>query len=166
MTTDVASTVGIRCATADDIPAIHRLLSELAQTTGLPHKFVSGEADLQRYGFGDAPMFEALLAERDGGAIGLALFFYTYSSWRGEPGIYIQDLVVSEQARGLGLGRRLIAAAVSHASRHGATHLRLSVEHDNEQAIGFYKSLGLRHSDNEKIFEASGDAFGQLATAT
>ena len=111
-------------------------------------------------------MFEALLAEQNGAALGLALFLYTYSSWRGEPGVYIQDLVVSAQARGLGLGRQLVAATVCHAREHGATHLRLSVEHDNEQAIAFYKSIGLRHSDNEKIFEANGDAFGQLGTTT
>ena len=82
----------------------------------------------------------------DGDIVGMSLFFYNFSTWRGEPGVYVQDMVVSERARGLGLGRRLLLETARHASRHGATHLRLSVDQDNAAAIGFYRSLGLDHA--------------------
>jgi ribosomal protein S18 acetylase RimI-like enzyme len=162
-----ADAVTIRVATAADVPSIHRLLTELAAATGLSHKFFSSEDDLRRHGFGVAPLFESLLAvDRAGAAVGLALFFYSYSSWRGEPGVYLQDLVVSRAARGQGLGRGLLRATARHASRRGVTHLRLAVEHDNVRAIAFYESLGLRQCQNECLFEASDRAFHSLAAAS
>ncbi|HNP35057.1 MAG TPA: GNAT family N-acetyltransferase [Woeseiaceae bacterium] len=152
----------IRQATAEDVPAIFKLLRELAESGNLAHRFSCNEDDLRRHGFGEQPMFEALLAESHGTAIGLSLFFFTYSSWRGAKGVYVQDLVVSQGAQAQGLGRRLIVATARHAVKSGATHLRLSVECDNDKAIGFYRRLGLRHSDSERIFEASGATFEEL----
>lgn len=153
----------IRPAFEDDIPDIHALLGELANATGLARQFVSSEEDLRRYGFSPRPMFEVMLAEQDGRAVGLCLYFYTYSSWRGAPGVYVQDLVVDPTARAGGVGHALMVVTARHARSRGATHLRLSVDAANTAAIRFYERSGLTHAARDKIYEASGDAFDELA---
>lgn len=153
----------IRPAFEDDIPEIHALLKELANATGLSRKFVSSEEDLRRYGFSPRPMFEVMLAEQDGRAVGLCLYFYTYSSWRGAPGVYVQDLVVDPSARAGGIGHALMVVTARHARSRGATHLRLSVDVANSEAIRFYERAGLSHATRDKIYEAAGDAFDELA---
>lgn len=156
----------IRPAFEDDIPAIHCLLAELAAATGLAGKFVSSEDDLRRYGFSPRPMFEVMLAEQGTRIAGLCLYFYTYSSWRGAPGVYVQDLVVDPSARSSGVGRALLVVTARHARSRGATHLRLAVDAANTAAIRFYERLGMRHAGNERTYEASDDAFDALADAT
>jgi len=153
----------IRPATEQDVTAIHGLLAQLADATGLAGKFHSSEDDLHRFGFSPRPMFDALLAEQDGAVVGLCLFFYTFSSWRGTAGVYVQDLVVDRDARTTGVGRQLLAETARHARGRGVTHLRLSVQNDNDAAIQFYERCGLVHASDEFIFEADGDAFDRLA---
>lgn len=155
----------VRIATVDDVAAIHALLVELADATGLSHKLLSSKDDLVRNGFSKAPAFEVLLAEQDGTALGMSLYFYNYSSWRGRLGVYIQDLVVERHARGLGIGGVLVRETARRAKRRGATHLRLSVEHDNHAAHRFYETLGVKAAPSERILEADGAAFDRLATA-
>jgi ribosomal protein S18 acetylase RimI-like enzyme len=153
----------IRPATRDDVVTIHALLEELARVTCLENKLRSRPQDLLEHGFSGPPAFEGLVAERDGELLGMTLFFYTFSTWRGEPGVYVQDIVVTGHARGLGLGRRLMQETARHAAERGATHLRLSIDSDNAAALGFYRNLGLEHSDREQILEADGAAFRRLA---
>jgi ribosomal protein S18 acetylase RimI-like enzyme len=156
----------IRPAFEDDIPAIHCLLAELANAIGLKNKFVSSEEDLRRYGFSPRPMFEVMLAEQGTHVAGLCLYFYTYSSWRGAPGVYVQDLVVDPGTRSTGVGRALLVVTARHARSRGATHLRLSVDAANTAAIRFYERLGMRQAGSERIYEASDEAFDALADAT
>ncbi|MDH5455895.1 MAG: GNAT family N-acetyltransferase [Gammaproteobacteria bacterium] len=153
----------IRRATAADIDVIHALLEQLASSMGQQHRFRGRAADFLRFGFSDQPHFEALLAEQDGAIIGLCLYFYNFSSWRGELGVYIQDLVVDQRVRTRGTGRALVRETVRQAQRRGATHLRLSVEKDNEGAIRFYEKIGLKQSASECIFAAVDDDFQKLA---
>ncbi|HEX5788805.1 MAG TPA: GNAT family N-acetyltransferase [Woeseiaceae bacterium] len=127
---------------------------------------MSSEDDLRRYGFSPRPMFEVMLAEQGTRIAGLCLYFYTYSSWRGAPGVYVQDLVVDPSARSSGVGRALLVVTARHARSRGATHLRLAVDAANAAAIRFYERLGMRHAGNERIYEASDDAFDALADAT
>jgi GNAT superfamily N-acetyltransferase len=155
--------IEIRPAEASDVDDIHALIVHLAESTGHAGKITSTPADFLRSGFSEPVAYQALIAEHLDQVIGLALFFYTFSSWRGEPGVYVQDLVVAEQARGSGLGRRLIEATARVALGKGATHLRLSVAADNDIAVRFYDHLGLVASDGERIFEADGLAFARLA---
>lgn len=161
----VDSDIRIRTATASDVAVIHSLLVQLADDTGLSHQLRSTENDLLQYGFSDQPRFDVLLADQDGTVLGLCLFFYTFSSWRGEVGVYVQDLVVSREARVSGVGRRLLCETARQAKRRGATHLRLSVELDNETAIRFYRRVGLRASQSERIYSADRKAFLRLADA-
>jgi ribosomal protein S18 acetylase RimI-like enzyme len=156
----------VRLANAADVAAIHTLLTQLADGTGQRHKLRSKAADLFKHGFSEHPAFYVLLAERAGAVLGLSLFLYLFSSWRGELGVYVQDLVVDRSARAGGVGRVLIRETVRHAKQRGATHLRLSVERDNAEAIRFYRRIGLRASDGELIFEAGQVVFERLAASS
>jgi ribosomal protein S18 acetylase RimI-like enzyme len=157
--------VDIRHAVASDAAGIHELVVELARASGQQRKIRSRPEHFLKYGFGAHPAFNALVAEAPTGLIGLSLYFYNFSSWRGELGVYVQDLVVVDSARGSGLGRKLMAATARDAARHGATHLRLSVERSNDAAIRFYHQVGLRASTDECIYQADGNAFRALAEA-
>lgn len=159
-----AAGIVIRAARPDDAESLHALLLGLARATGLKEKIRSRPEDFRRLGFREKPAFYALIAERGGEPLGLSLFFYNFSSWRGEMGIYVQDLYVTDEARSTGLGRRLLAETVRQGKTQGATHLRLAVERDNVRAQRFYRRLGLKASEQELIFQASGPAFERLAS--
>ena len=154
-----------RLATASDVETIHRLLQHLADSTGLRHKFISRPEDFLKFGFCDDPKFEVLLAEQDEVVVGLCLFFYNFSSWRGELGVYIQDLVVDSDVRASGIGRLLVRETARYAVGQGATHLRLSVDRDNHEAMRFYEKIGLQESADENIFAAYDGDFVNLVEA-
>ncbi|MDR6289121.1 ribosomal protein S18 acetylase RimI-like enzyme [Inquilinus ginsengisoli] len=155
----------IRPAAPDDAEAIHAMLLDLARGLGFADKIRSTPDSLRHHGFGPAPAFHGLVAERDGAPVGVCLWFPAFSTFRGEPGIYVQDLYVAPSERGTGLGRQLLAAAAAAGQARGATHLRLSVEADNDGAQRFYAAQGLRWQDTERMFLVDGQAFGALATA-
>lgn len=134
----------------------------LAKATGLREKVTSKPEDFRRFGSRGQPAFQALIAELDGEAVGLSLFFYSFSSWRGELGVYVQDLYVSDRMRGTGLGRRLIGETARLARKRGATYLRLSVGRANTAAQAFYRTIGLAPSEDECIYQAIGPAFEKL----
>lgn len=110
-----------------------------------------------------AARFEALIAEQAGEPVGFCLSFPSFSSWRGERGVYVQDLYVATEARGTGLGRRLLAETARRAREQGARYLRLSVASHNAPARAFYRRTGLAHADDECIYQAVGAAFDRLA---
>ena len=138
------------------------MIVALARATGLRRKVTSKPASFRRHGSGDRPAFQAFIAEREGTPVGMCLFFYSFSSWRGELGVYVQDLFVAEAGRGTGLGRRLVAETARFAKARGAKYLRLSVARENEAAQGFYRSIGLSECEDECIFQAEGRAFERL----
>jgi len=152
----------IRPGVKQDAAAIHAMVRALAVEIGEGHKVTSQPADFERLGFGVQPAFESLVAERDRQPVGLCLYFYSFSSWRGMPGIYLQDIYVAASERGTGLGRKLIAETAQRAALNGAEFLRLSVDETNREAIDFYQALGLRYMANENIFMATGDDFHAL----
>jgi len=154
--------VVIRPATPEDAESLHALLLGLARATGLKEKIRSRPEDFRALGFREKPAFYALIAERAGKPVGLCLYFYNFSSWRGEMGLYVQDLYVADEARSSGVGRRLLAEAVRIARAQGATHLRLSVDRANLRAQRFYRRLGLKAQEHELIFQATGAAFERL----
>ena len=151
-----ASETTIRRASVDDVQVIHALLTELEQTLGATEAVKRTADDLRRFGFGEAPLFDVLLAWQDRKAVGLALFFREFSSWRGTPGVYVQDIYVSADLRGTGLGRKLMQAVTEIARSWGATYCKLSVYGDNDPAQAFYKRLGFRISDTECVLALDG----------
>ena len=153
----------IRRASEADAGTIHALVVELATAIGMTGKVASRIEDVRDRGFGADPAFEALLAERGGAPVGLCLFFESFSTWDGRRGVYVQDIYVSEAARGLGLGRRLLAEAAAISRARGGSYLRLSVEAENDRAQAFYARAGLAWSRSERIYQARGDDFAALA---
>jgi GNAT superfamily N-acetyltransferase len=111
----------------------------------------------------ERPPFECLLAEEDGRAIGFALFFPTFSTWEGLPGLYLEDLFVRDEARGAGVGRALLAALARIAVERGYGRLELAALDWNTPAIGFYERLGGTAMDEWTVFRFAGDALGRLA---
>ncbi len=153
----------IRRATEADAATIHALVVQLAAAIGRTGKVASRVEDIRDQGFGADPALEALIAERDGAAVGLCLFFESFSTWDGRRGVYVQDIYVSEAARGLGLGRRLLAEAAAISRARGGGYLRLSVEAENDTAQAFYRRIGLAWSNSERIYQVRGDDFAALA---
>ena len=158
----MAETV-IRDAEQADAPRIQTLLEALGADLGKPGYITGDVADLERHGFGEVPRFSALIAERDDEDIGLLLGFFEYSSWRGRPGFYVQDLFVAESARGSGVGRALLARVARRAAAEGCSYLRLSADAANREAQEFYRNAGFRHAEEECIFVLDGAGFGNIA---
>lgn len=159
--------VSIRDGVAPDAPAIHRALLTLAAHVGETEKVVSTVDDIRRYGFEmEPPHFRTLIAEIDGSLAGISLYFPTFSTWLGRPGVYVQDLVVEPDFRGMDVGRALIRATARRAAAEGATHMKLAVDTQNVSAQAFYERMGLRHADDDMLRFAAGDDFQALAADT
>lgn len=152
----------IRPAEAADAPAIHGMIRSLARGLGMEDQVSSTPEDLLRHGFGDQPRFTALIAERDGEPLGLSLYFFTFSSWAGKRGVYLQDIFVDERARGTGLGKRLLAETARRAAAEGARFMRLAVDRDNQPARDFYLNAGMIHAERDCIYKAWDEAFTAL----
>jgi GNAT superfamily N-acetyltransferase len=143
--------IEFRRAGRDDAEVVHRLLLDLAAVLGKAKDIRSTAADIVRYGFDQEPHFEAVLAWQGERAVGLAVFFYEFSTWRGQPGVYVQDLYVSSDLRGRGLGRELIDAVRQRASEWGARYMKLSVYDRNPAALAFYHGIGFESCEDELI---------------
>lgn len=155
--------VSIRRATEQDAGAIFTMVIALADAVGDQDKVVSSAQDFLKHGFSEPPAFHALIAEQQGRPVGFSLYFYSFSTWLGALGVYLQDLFVDESMRRSGLGARLVSETVKRAQSRGANHLRLSVHHTNVDAQAFYRQLGLRVRDDEHICQADGALFRELA---
>ena len=132
----------IRPATPADVPTILRFIRELALYEREPQAVVATEADLLRDGFGPDPRFRALIADVDGAPAGFALFFTSYSTWRGHHGIRLEDLYVTPELRGQGIGKALLARVAQIAVAEGCPRLEWDVLDWNTSAMAFYRSLG------------------------
>ena len=129
-----------RAAEVADVPVLHAMLSDLARHEG--SNGVGSVEALTRGGFGPRPLFQAVLAE-DTRPCGMAIYYPDFSTHRGQPGVYVQDLFVDPVARGAGVGRGLLAA-VMRLQDWDARYLTLGVSPDNEVALGFYARTGFR----------------------
>jgi GNAT superfamily N-acetyltransferase len=131
-----------RFAVPEDAETIHRFIVELATYEREPDAVHCTPDDLRRQLASERPPFECLLAEVDGEACGFALFFSSYSTWRGRAGIYLEDLYVPPALRGRGVGKRLLAELAALAVARGCARLEWAVLDWNEPAIGLYRQLG------------------------
>jgi GNAT superfamily N-acetyltransferase len=138
----VSGEIRVRFATAEDCPLLLRLIRELATYERAPGAVVASEEDLRRHGFGPSPQFEAILAFLDGEPAGAALFHSRFSTWLGRPGLYLEDLYVTERARGRGVGRRLMARLAAIAVERGWGRIDFQVL-DWNPAREFYHRLGM-----------------------
>src|SRR5207302_11229740 len=131
-----------RPATPADVPTIARLIRDLAEYERLAHAVDFDEALLRKHLFGERPYCEVLLAEDGGRVVGFALFFHNYSTFRGRPGIYLEDLFVEPAHRGKGHGKALLLELARLAVERGCGRLEWAVLNWNEPAIRFYQKLG------------------------
>ena len=153
----------IRPARPQDVPAIHRLIRELADYEKSAGQVTGTEEDLRRSLFAEQPAVFAHVAEQDGAVAGYALWFLNYSTWLGQHGIYLEDLYVTPAVRGSGLGRALLAELARICVQRGYTRLEWLVLDWNEPARGFYRSLGAVAMDEWTVHRLTGPALSALA---
>jgi GNAT superfamily N-acetyltransferase len=152
----------IRSATPEDVGTLLRLIRDLAEFEKLAHEVRATEADLLREGFGPSPRYEALLAEEDGRALGFALYFHTFSTFEGRSGLHLEDIFVRDEARGRGIGRKLMARLAAIAAERSCARLDLSVLHWNP-ARRFYDRLGMKQMAEWLPYRLAGPGLAQLA---
>lgn len=157
--------ITLRPAGPDDAEAIHGLVVALAVYEREPDAVHSTPAVLRAQLSSARPPFECLLAEEDGVARGFALFFPTYSTWLGKPGIWLEDLFVEEAHRRRGIGRALLRAVAGLAVARDCGRFEWSVLDWNAPAIAFYRSLGAVGMDDWRIQRVTGAALTALADA-
>jgi GNAT superfamily N-acetyltransferase len=155
----------IRVATPDDLPAIGRMIRELAEYEREPDAVKATPAQLDEALFGPDAVASALLALDPGGEpAGLALWYRSFSTWDGVPGIYLEDLFVRQSQRGSGLGRALLSALAAIVVHRGWSRLEWSVLTWNSEAIAFYGSLGGRPLDGWQTYRLDGETLRSVAT--
>jgi GNAT superfamily N-acetyltransferase len=153
---------GVRAATPQDVPDILRLIRELAIYEREPDAVATTEEDLHTWLFGPDPLASVLVAELRGRAVGIALWFRTYSTWTGVPGIHLEDLFVEPEHRGSGLGRALLAGLARIALDRGYARLEWAVLDWNEPSIAFYEALGARPMKEWSTYRLAGEALESL----
>ncbi|MFG3202872.1 GNAT family N-acetyltransferase [Streptomyces sp. NPDC048192] len=157
----------IRAATADDIPAIHAMIRELAEYEKALEEARASEEQLAEALFGARPAAFAHMAVDDasGEPVGFALWFLNFSTWRGVHGIYLEDLYVRPAARGGGHGRALLTELARICVERGYGRLEWSVLDWNRPAIGFYEALGARPQDEWTVYRLTDGALAALGSA-
>jgi GNAT superfamily N-acetyltransferase len=160
------SELNIRPATPDDVPQILAFIRELAEYEREPDAVLATEADLHRDGFTEPRRFHCLMAEYDGAPAGFALYFYSYSTWVGYAGIYLEDLFVRPVFRGKGIGKALLSSVAAIAVAEGCPRLEWAVLDWNQPSIDFYHQMGAVMKSEWKGMRVSGDALPALANAS
>jgi GNAT superfamily N-acetyltransferase len=134
----------LRAAVAADVPVVLSLIRALADYEREPDAVVATEADLLRDGFGATPRFHVILAEWGGAPAGFAFYMFTYSTWRGSPVLYLEDLFVLPEHRKKRIGMALMKRLARIARDEGCERFVWEVLDWNEPSIRFYESLGAR----------------------
>jgi GNAT superfamily N-acetyltransferase len=155
--------LAIRPATEADVPLVLDFIRQLAIYEKLEDKAVATPELLHRALFGQPRYAEVIIAEREGRPTGFALFFHTFSTFLGKPGIYLEDLFVLPEERGRGTGKALLVELARIARSRDCGRVEWSVLNWNESAIGFYRSLGAVPMDEWTVYRLSGDALTGLA---
>jgi GNAT superfamily N-acetyltransferase len=155
--------VRVRPAVPADASLIWRFVRLLAEYERLEHSMAATEADLAGALFGPAPRVFAHIAEAGGRPVGFSLWFYTFSTFAGRAGLYVEDLFVLPEARGLGTGRALLAELARRCVQEGLGRLDWAVLDWNAPALGFYARLGAESLDDWRIRRLSGPALQKLA---
>lgn len=163
MMSEHSHTSHIRDAVPSDVDVIHTMVCELAEYEREPNAVTATSVDFHRALFDDSPAAHCFIAEYDGKVAGFALWFRSFSTWQGKPGIYLEDLYVRPQFRGHGLGKALLQRLALETVRRGYGRLEWSVLDWNEPAIGFYTSLGAQAMDEWTKYRLSGDSLDTLA---
>ena len=153
----------IRTATANDAELILRFITDLAIYEKAEHEVQTDVAGIRDSLFGEGSTTHALICEQDGVAIGFAVYFFSYSTWLGKHGIYLEDLYVSPEYRKLGAGKALLQHLAQLAVARGCGRLEWAVLDWNTPAIEFYESFGARPKDDWISYRLTGQALLNFA---
>lgn len=155
--------VQVRVASPADIPLILEFIRDLAEYERLLHEVDATEADIRRDLFGENPRAFCEIAEADGVPVGFALWFYSYSTFRGSAGIYLEDLFVIPGARGVGAGKALLRRLAQRCVEADLGRLEWSVLDWNTPSIEFYDSLGAMKKEGWTVRRLYGESLAKLA---
>jgi GNAT superfamily N-acetyltransferase len=144
----------IRKATKEDMKSVLDLIQELATFEKEPNAVLISEDDLIRDGFEQTPLFHTFVAEVDGQIIGIALYYYRYSTWKGKT-IHLEDLIVKEDKRGIGAGFALYSEIIAQGKRDNVKRIEWNVLDWNTAAIEFYKKSGAKILTDWQVVQMS-----------
>jgi GNAT superfamily N-acetyltransferase len=155
--------VTVRDVRPQDVPAVVKLVHELADYERAPDECHLTDEQLHAALFGASPALFGFVAELGGEVVGFALWFLNFSTWRGVHGIYLEDLYVRPEHRGHGLGRLLLARLARECVARGYARLEWSVLDWNDPALGFYRRIGAVPMDGWTVHRLTDDALTALA---
>jgi GNAT superfamily N-acetyltransferase len=153
----------IKPATTQDVPLILQFIKELADYEKLLHQVVATEEILKETLFGDKSHAEVVIGYLDNKPVSFALFFHNFSTFLGRPGIYLEDLFVKPEARGKGIGQKMLAYLAHLAKQRKCGRLEWWVLDWNETAVNFYKKLNATPMDEWTVFRVTDKALDDLA---
>ena len=154
----------IRRVAESDVAAVVKLVHELAEYERSAHECRLTDEQLRAALFAEHPALFGHVAEVDGQVVGMALWFLNFSTWDGVHGIYLEDLYVTPEHRGSGIGRQLLETLAQECVAKGYTRFQWWVLNWNEPSIGFYKKLGAVPMDDWTVYRVSGSALEDLAS--
>lgn len=135
--------IKIRKAEKSDMPGVLALVQELAEYEKAAHEVIMTVADYERDGFGAQPLFGCFVAEKNGTIVGISLYYWRYSTWKGKR-LYLEDIVVREKERGHGIGKLLFDRTMQEALDENCSGMLWQVLDWNEPALNFYKKYNAR----------------------
>ncbi len=153
----------IRPARPEDAEQILTFITELAEYERARHEVVASVEAIRHSLFSEGSTAHGLICERDGQAIGFAVYFFSYSTWLGANGIYLEDLYVTPQARGTGAGKALLRHLARLACEKNCGRLEWSVLDWNQPAIDFYLSIGAQPQDEWVRYRMDGETLRAFA---
>lgn len=156
-------TLNIREAVAEDSPLILRFIQELATFERAEHEVIAGVDTIRESLFGKNSTVKALVCSYADQPIGYAVYFYNYSTWQGRKGLYLEDLYVSPEHRGVGAGKEILKYIAKKAVSEGCGRFEWSVLDWNEPAIKFYQSIGATPKTEWVCYQLAGDALYQFS---
>jgi GNAT superfamily N-acetyltransferase len=159
----MTSSIRIRPATREDCPTILAFITELAIYEKAPAEVIASEEDLKKTLFNDQPRAHALLCLLNDKPIGYAVYFYNYSTWQGKYGLYLEDLYISPEFRGLGAGKKILHHLANIALENDCGRFEWSVLDWNKPAIDFYDSIGAKPKNEWLGYRLDGDALNTFA---
>ena len=157
------NTISIRPATPDDISQIRQFVLELAIYEKAEHEVVATVKDIEASLFSATSSAKALICEMNGEPIGFSVYFFSYSTWLGKHGLYLEDLYISRAARGSGAGKQMLRHLARIACESGCGRFEWSVLDWNEPAIGFYESIGASAQSEWVRYRLAGEALTAFA---
>ncbi len=141
--------VTIREGRKQDVPEVFDLVKELAVFENAPEQVTNTITQLEEDGFGENPIYGLFVAEKDDRIVGISLFYYRYSTWKGKR-LYLEDIIVTESERGKGIGRQLMDRTIEYARESQCTGMMWQALDWNQPALDFYEKYGATF-DNEWV---------------